>query len=94
MHYNEAQFLLALARAAHWTAIVQSGAYKLRKSQVGCGRNDDGTIQLRPRTDDEKLAGAVAAAQRHLEIAAEFAERLPVQGVAQRANDLSEEDRG
>jgi hypothetical protein len=31
--HDEAQFLLALARAAHWTAIIQSGAYKLGNSQ-------------------------------------------------------------
>lgn len=78
-HYNEAQFLLALARAAHWTAIVQSGAYKLRQSEVGCGKNEDGTIKFRPQTDEEKLASAVATVDRHLKIAAEFAEHLPVQ---------------
>jgi len=86
-HYNEAQFLLALARAAYWTAIVQSGAYKLRQTQIGCGRSEDGSIQFRPKTDDEKLASAVATVQRHLEIAAEFAEHLPVQGMAHHAND-------
>jgi hypothetical protein len=93
-HYNEAQFLLAMARAAYWTAIVQSGAYRLRQTQVGCGRNEDGSIKFRPKTDDEKLASAVATVERHLAIAAEFAEHLPVQGMARRADDLSEEDRG
>ena len=78
LHHDEAQFLLALARAAHWTAIVQSGAYKLSKSEVGCGRNDDGTFKFRSQTDDEKLSGAVATVQRHLEIASEFAQGLPV----------------
>lgn len=78
MNFNEAQFLLAMGRAALWTAIVQSGGYKLRKSKVGCGRNADGTVLFRPQTDDEKLAGALATAQRHLEIAAEFAEHLQI----------------
>jgi hypothetical protein len=77
MHYNEAQFLLSMARAAHWTAIVQSGAYKLSKSEVGCGRNADGTLKFRPQTDDEKLEHAIATVRRHIEIAAEFAEHLP-----------------
>jgi hypothetical protein len=76
--HDEAQFLLALARAAHWTAIIQSGAYKLSKSEVSCGRNDDGTFKFRPQTDDEKLSGAVATVRRHLEIASEFAQGLPV----------------
>ncbi len=80
MHFNEAQFLLSMARASLWTAIVQSGAYKLSKSETGCGRNEDGTIVFRPQTDSEKLEHAVATARRHIEIAAEFAEHLPVQG--------------
>ena len=94
-HYNEAQFLLSLARAAHWTAIVQSGAYKLRETSVGCGKNEDGTFKFRPETDEEKLEGALATVRAHLERAAEFAEHLPVTGVAHRALDrLSPEERG
>jgi hypothetical protein len=79
MKYNEAQFLLSMARAAQWTAIVQTGAYKLSKTQVGCGHNDDGTIKFRPLTDDEKLEQALGTVRRHLEIAATFAETLPVE---------------
>lgn len=78
MSHTEAQFLLAMGRAAHWTAIVQSGAYKLSKSEVGCGQNADGTIIFRPQTDEEHLVEAVATVRRHLEIAADFAEHLPV----------------
>ena len=79
MKYNEAQFLLFMARAAHWTAIVHSGAYKLLQPQVGCGRNADGSLEFRPKTEDEKLSDAIATVERHLRIAAEFAEHLPVQ---------------
>jgi len=79
MRYNEAQFALSLARAAYWTALVTSGAYKLRRTEQGCGTNADGTIQFRPQTDEEKLEGAVATIKRHLEIASEFAETLPVE---------------
>ena len=79
MKYNEAQFHLFMARAAYWTSIVQSGAYKLHKSEVGCGRNDDGTIKFRPQTDEEKLAAAVATIERHIRIASEFAEHFDVE---------------
>lgn len=56
MHYNEAQFLLAMARASLWTAIVQSGAYKLSKAEVGCGHNADGTIHAYP-VDTQRIHG-------------------------------------
>ena len=78
LHYNEAQFLLAMARAELWTAIVHSGAYKLSKAEIGCGINDDGTYKFRAQTDNEKLAEAVSTARRHLELAAEWAEHLPI----------------
>lgn len=78
LHHNEAQFLLAMARAAFWTTIVQSGGYRLSKSEIGCGQNPDGTLKFRPQTDDEKLAEALSTVRRHLEIAAEYAEHLPI----------------
>jgi hypothetical protein len=78
LSYNEAQFQLSMGRAAWWTALVQSGAYKLRRAEIGCGHNADGTILFRPQTDEEKLEAALATVQRHLEIAAQFAEALPV----------------
>ncbi len=78
MNHDEAQFLLAMGRAALWTAITQSGGYKLSAAEVGCGQRADGTIIFRPQTDDEKLKEAMNTARRHLEIAAEFAQGLPV----------------
>lgn len=79
MHYNEAQFLMAMARAAYWTAIVTSGGYKLHRTEVGCGRNADGTIQFRPQTDEENLKDALGTIRQHLETASKFAETLPVE---------------
>lgn len=79
MRFNEAQFMLSMARASYWTALVTSGAYKLSQSQRGCGTNEDGTIKFRPHTDEEKLERAVATIRRHLEIASEFADQLPVE---------------
>jgi len=91
--HNETQFLLAMARAALWTATVQSGAYKLSRTEISCGRNADGTIKFRTQTDDEKLLGAVATAWRHLAIAAEFAEHLPVIPALQSKNENGQDHR-
>lgn len=89
MKFNEAQFLLSMARAAQWTAIVQSGAYKLSKTEMGCGTNPDGTFKFRPMTDDEKLEQALGTVKRHLEIAAEFAQALPVDKPHETSSNVS-----
>jgi hypothetical protein len=77
--YSEAQFHLFMARAARWTALVNSGAYKLSKKQRGRGHNDDGTIKFRDLTDEEKLEDAMATIDRHIQIASDFAEHFDVE---------------
>ena len=76
MKYVEGQFQLACLRAQWWHALVTSGGYKERKTQVGCGRNEDGTIQFRDCTDEEKLRDALATMQRHIEFAQSCLEHI------------------
>jgi hypothetical protein len=74
--YQDRMFRIFLARAARWTALVQSGAYKMMRTERGCGKNDDGTIKFRPLTNDEKLADAMSTIDRHLEHAQKFSDAL------------------
>lgn len=72
MKLIHAQFQMFLARATLATAVVQSGAYRLSRTQVGTGeRSLDGTFKFRDLTDEEKLDDAVARAHRHLQLAQE-----------------------
>ena len=87
MKFNEAQFQLFMARAAYWTAIVTSGAYKLSKKQRGCGKNEDGAIKFRDLTDEEKLQDALATAERHIKIASEFAEQFDTDAAKGQTNE-------
>ena len=72
--YCEMQFQMALTRANHWNALISSGAYRLSKTQRGCGKNPDGTIAFRDMTDDEKLESAIATANAHMRFAQECLE--------------------
>ncbi len=78
--YQERQFQLFLARAARWTAVINSGAYKFSKTERGCGKNENGTIQFRPLTDDEKLEDALATLDRHLYHAQTFLDAIDYDG--------------
>ena len=60
------QFQTFQARAMLAHAEITSGAYKLHKTQVGCGRNEDGTMKFRDMTDDEKLTGMVERMNAHI----------------------------
>ena len=78
MTYNEGQFQLFLARAAYWTALVTSGAYKTRKLQRGTdAKTAYGRIVFCDCTDEEKLEDTLATAQRHIQMASDFAETFP-----------------
>jgi hypothetical protein len=66
MKFVEAQLLQCLGWALRDHAMIVSGAYKLKKTEVGCGRNEDGTTAFRPCTDDEKLKSAMQTMEAHL----------------------------
>ena len=69
IEYGKRQYQLSTLRAKYWLASVTSGHYKQRQIFHGTGTDS-------PFTDDEKLARAMATANRHIELAAEFAEGL------------------
>jgi hypothetical protein len=68
LEYCKRQFQLSTLRAQWCLTSVTSGHYKQRKIFHGT----DGP----EFTDDEKLANAMATAQRHINLAAEFSESL------------------
>lgn len=65
MKLVEAQLLQNLAWVLRDHAEIVSGAYKLRKTQVGCGTNPDGTFKFRDCTDEEKLQGSMQTLTAH-----------------------------
>ena len=71
LEYCKRQIQLSMLRAQWWIASTTSGHYKQRK--IHHGTITSGGPEF---TDDEKLAGAMATAQRHIELAAEFSEKL------------------
>jgi hypothetical protein len=58
MNYGDKQFMMFLARANAWAAIMTSGAYKLRKIHHGFNGPE--------LTDEEKLADACSIMNQHL----------------------------
>ena len=71
LEYCQRQYQLSTLRAQWWMTSVTSGHYKQRK--ISHGTLTSGGAEF---TDDEKLASALATAQRHIELAAEFSESL------------------
>ena len=74
-----AQFETFKTRAMLAHAKIVSGAYKFSKTQIGCGRNPDGSTEFRDMTDDEKLEQEVGrmknfltAMQEHVEALGEY----------------------
>jgi hypothetical protein len=65
MKFVEAQLLQCLAWVLRDHAMIVSGAYKLRQTEVGCGKNADGTTKFRPSTDEEKLKSAMSTMTSH-----------------------------
>lgn len=71
LEYCKRQIQLSMLRAEWWIASATSGHYKQRK--IAHGAVTSGGPEF---TDEEKLAAAMATAQRHIELAAEFSESL------------------
>lgn len=71
LEYCKRQIQLSMLRAQWWLASATSGHYKQRK--VFHGTRTSGGPEF---TDDEKLRDAMATAQRHIELAAEFSDKL------------------
>lgn len=68
MKFVEAQLLQMLGWVLRDHAMIVSGAYKLKTSEVGCGYNDNGTIKFRPQTEEEKFKSAMDAMEAHLKL--------------------------
>ena len=66
MKFVEAQLLQCLAWVLRDHAMIVSGSYKLKKTEVGCGQNEDGGTKFRPCTDEEKLKSAMGTMEAHL----------------------------
>ncbi len=71
LEYCRRQIQLSMLRAQWWIASVTSEHYKQRK--IFRGPITDRGPEL---TEEEKLADAMATAQRHIELAAELSESL------------------
>jgi hypothetical protein len=71
LEYCKRQIQLSMLRAEWWLASATSGHYKQRKIAHGTVTSDGPEF-----TDEEKLAAAMATAQRHIELASEFSENL------------------
>jgi len=65
MKLVESQMLMQLAWVLRDHAEIVSGAYKFRKTQIGCGVNPDGTTAFRDLTEEEKLQYAMETMTRH-----------------------------
>jgi hypothetical protein len=65
MKYVEAQLLSNMAWVLRDHAEITSGAYKLRKTQVGCGVNPDQTTKFRDCSDEEKLQSTMHTMTAH-----------------------------
>lgn len=71
LEYCKRQIQLSMLRAQWWMASATSGHYKQRN--IAHGTATSGGPEL---TDEEKLADAMDTAKRHIELAAEFSEKL------------------
>jgi len=71
LRYCQRQIELSMLRAQWWLVSATSGHYKQR--QIAHGSVTSGGPEF---TDEEKLAAAMATAQRHIELASEFSENL------------------
>lgn len=71
LEYCKRQIQLSMLRAQWWIASAASGHYKRRRISHGTLTSNGADF-----TDEEKLEDAMATAQRHIEIAAEFSENL------------------
>ena len=69
LEYCKRQFQLSMLRAQWWLTSATSGHYKQRKIWHGGSGGSE-------FTDDEKLAAAMATAQRHIDNASKFSESL------------------
>ena len=76
MKLIEGQILCIFSQVLCRHAEVVSGAYKLRTTQRGCGKNDDGTIAWRPLTETELLTDSMSVMQRQIEALYEHVEAL------------------
>ena len=76
MKFVEAQLLSCVAWVLKDHAEIVSGAYRQRKTQVGCGSNPDGTIQWRACTDEEKLEGAMSTMRSHCQWVGDCADKI------------------
>ena len=73
----EGQILGIFSQVLYRHAEIVSGAYKLRKKERGCGKNDDGTTAFRPLTEAEKLEDSMAVMQRQIHALNEHVDALP-----------------
>lgn len=76
MKLVEAQLLQQLAWVLRDHAMIVSGAYKLKTSEVGCGYNDNGTIKFRPQTEEEKFKGAMDVMEAHLKLVGDCVDHI------------------
>lgn len=76
MKLIECRFYLFQLRALRAHAEIVSGAYKLSNKEVGCGRNEDGSIKFRPQTEEELLRDKVAEMNSHIRFAQECSENM------------------
>jgi hypothetical protein len=72
--FMTAQFETLKTRAMLAHAKIVSGAYKFSKTQVGCGKNPDGSTQFRDMSDEEKLEQEVGRMKNFLTAMQEFVE--------------------
>ena len=87
MKFIEAQLLMHLVWTLRDHAEIVSGAYKLRKTQIGCGTNPDGTIEFRDCTEEEKLRDAIGTMTNHCHFVTECADYI-----GEHQNDTTEKN--
>lgn len=77
MKLIDGQIMGIFCQVLYRHAEVVSGAYKLRKKEQGCGKNDDGTIAFRPLTEAELLEDSMQILQAQIHRLNEFVDALP-----------------
>ena len=77
MKLIEGQIMGIFCQVLYRHAEVVSGAYKLRTTQQGCGKNDDGTIAFRPLTEAELLKDSMQVMQAQIHRLTEFVDAIP-----------------
>lgn len=63
----ETQIQAAQAFVVYWNAMISSGAYKYRKTEIGCGSSCDGRILFRPMTETELLESTLGILHNHVD---------------------------